>query len=117
MEELDIVSEIPTTVDLYHVLNGADTEHTARWYYERFFGFDEEIYYLLECASREPERQEEIIKACQQIYDERTKKLMENFGKNEPEEGFDFNLEEIKYDLESRDLFELGIQHDEAKRE
>lgn len=116
--DCEIVSEQNTEVDLFHVLNGTDTEHTARWYYERFFGLDEEMYYLLECASREPERQEEIVKVCQQIYDERTQKILENFGKQEPELGFDFNLEEIKYDdIKSGNLFELGLQHDETKRD
>lgn len=115
---MEIGYEIPTEVDLFHVLNGSKTEHTARWYYERFFGLDEEMYYLLECASREPERSEEIIKICREIYDERTQKKMDNFGKNEPEEGFDFNLDEIKYDdIESRDIFEFGLQHDETKRD
>lgn len=115
---VEITAETPTEVDLFNVLNATETDHTSRWYYERFHGLNEEIYYLLECASREIEKAEQIIEICKEIYDERSQKMLENFGKNEPDEGFSFNLEEINYDdITSRDIFKQRLQHDETKRD
>lgn len=106
-DEIDIVSETQTDIDTFSILPHDLTDHTARWYFERFFGLDEEYYYLLECASREPEKSDEIVRLCQYIVDERTNKFLETFGKNEPKEdgGFYISIKEIDYGSESnRDL-------------
>ena len=113
---IEIISEIPSDIDTYHILPNDVTDHTARWYYEILGdGLNEELYYLLACASREPEKAEDIVRLCQYIVDERQREQLENFGKNIPNEDGSFyiptgsvlselfskvlNTKEIEYDI------------------
>ena len=97
---IEIMSEIPSDIDTYHILPNDLTDHTARWYYEILGdGLNEELYYLLECASREPEKSDEIVRLCQYIVDERQRQQLEKFGKNIPnEEGsFFIDVEDLEF--------------------
>lgn len=106
-DEIEIITESSCEVDTYKILPKDMTDHTARWYYEHLGdGFDEEIYYLLECCSREPEKANEIVRLCQYIVDERQSQQLENFGKNEPTENGNIyiSIKELEYDIADRNI-------------
>ena len=76
----DVSHEFDTQVNLYNCLSLQETEFTSYDYYVKFPQFHgEEIYYLLECATRENADPAEVVRVSQETVDQRNKALLDNF--------------------------------------
>jgi hypothetical protein len=80
MEDLIIEKESSDEVLLFDVLPSDLTDGTAYHYYQEFPWFDEEVYYLLQNATRNDMPSDQCIELCQEIVDNKNKALLENFG-------------------------------------
>lgn len=98
VKEIEILSERDDEVDLFKVLPESATSGTSYEYYQDYPLFPEEIYYLLECASRENADPEEVIQMCRAIMQERNKELYDKFN-NTPDvpNEMKIELEELDY--------------------
>lgn len=67
----------PTEMSLFEVLSHDDTDGTAYDYSLKFPNtFFEEVYYILECATRQNAEPAQIVSMCQDIIEERNAKLI-----------------------------------------
>lgn len=74
-------------VALFKVLPDSETSGTAYDYYLKFNGFDEELYYILELATRQNADPDTIIELCREVVDTRQKQMLDNFyNKLDPNE-------------------------------
>ena len=80
MEDLIIESQSSDEIPLFAVLPSDITDGTAYDYFERFPFMNEEIYFLLQCGTRDDMSRDACVKLCQEIVDERNKTVLENFG-------------------------------------
>lgn len=62
--------------------------------------FDEEVYYMLECASRVNADPEAVVKMCQEIQQERNKQLLLKFdnARSDPDE-LDIDFIDLDYSV------------------
>jgi hypothetical protein len=114
MADLDIVTERVEEIDLFRCLPADDTLGTSYDYFTRFPNFDEEVYYMLECATRENANVDELVKVCQEVVDARNKQMNERFEntRSNPHE-VEISTDELLYDInESRDLLAEPICHE-----
>lgn len=95
MSDLDIVSERVEDVDLFNCLPAQDTTGTSYDYFVKFPNFDEELYYMLECATRENADPEEVVKVCQEVLDARNNFLVNKFENTRGPYEQELLLEEI----------------------
>ena len=77
--DYEILSETEGEVSLFDLLPETITSGTAFDYYANYPFFFEEVYYLLECASRENREPGSLVKLCQTIVKERNELLTEKF--------------------------------------
>ena len=100
----DVITEYEREdeVNLYDCLPHSITYGTSYYYYQLFGGFDEEMYYLLECSTLNNADSDEMIERCREIVSMRNKLLMDNFEKrsNPYEFEMDINSYEITYNKE-----------------
>ena len=96
--ETEVISVRPDEILLFDVLPENYTSGTSYDYYRQFPGLNEEIYYLLECATRQNADPDAIVKACKEVVEERNKQLIEKFNntRSDPYE-MEMDLEDISY--------------------
>lgn len=95
---MEILNEREDEVMVFDILPEIYTGGTSYDYYRSFPLFDEEFYYMLECATRNNADPEEIIRVCQEVHKERNQRLLGKFGgKNVNEIDIDLDAEEISY--------------------
>ena len=75
----EVSHEFDTQVKLYNCLSLQETEFTSYDYFLKYPRFDEEVYYMLECASRENADPAEIVSVSQYTLEQRNKALVDNF--------------------------------------
>lgn len=103
-------------VSLYDCLPLDVTSGTAFDYYTNFPWFDEEVYYLLEVATRENADKDEVVKQCAELADERNRQLLDSFGGKEIFE-CELSLEsDLNYD-ECPDIFKLSVCNEDTERD
>lgn len=78
--DLELISERDDEVPLFCVLPDEYTTGTSYEYYRNFPHLDEEVYYLLECATRQNADPEEVIEKCKQVQRERNEMLLSCFN-------------------------------------
>lgn len=96
MEDIIIEKESCDEVSLFNVLPSELTDGTAYHYYQEFPFFDEEVYYLLQNATRNDAPTDACVEMCKEIVDSRNKTILENFGGaeiNECEVILDYNAD------------------------
>ena len=114
VEELfEVGPSRPSEVLLFDVIPEEDTAGTAYDYARQFPGMPEELYYLLECATRENADPDKVVQACREVLDERNEELLNSFG--EPNETL--NIEEILNYEQNSDFSKFQICLDEAQRD
>lgn len=79
--EVKLLHEHNDEVSLFNVLPKSETDGTAFDYYLKFPFFDEEIYYVLQCTTKEDSDPARVVSICKDIVDSRNKELLRNFGK------------------------------------
>lgn len=84
---------------VFDVLPHAYTDGTSYDYYRNYPRMDEELYYLLECATLNNADPEEIIKICKEVQQERNKILLDRFENklNPNEVEIDLDCDELNY--------------------
>lgn len=70
-------------VNLFHCMSSEETFGTAYDYLLKFPGFDSEIYFLLQCATRGDADPDDVIAMCQDMVDIRQEELLSSFGKSQ----------------------------------
>lgn len=95
---METISERDDEVLIFDVLPQLYTDGTSYDYYRNFPKFDEEIYYLLECATLQNVDSEEIIKACREVQQERNQTLLQRFEAPRAVNEIEMDLDELKYD-------------------
>lgn len=97
--ELEFTNERQDEVFVYNIMPVQETLGTSYDYLTKFRGFEEEVYYMLECATRENADPEDVVKLCQHVVDERNQALLEKWGKRTnpyelevPEEKIDYTI-------------------------
>lgn len=94
---METISVRDDEVELYKVLPETETSGTAYDYYLKFGGFDEELYYILECCTRQNADPDKLVELCRDIVDTRQKSMLDQFyNKLEPNE-ITVDLEDILY--------------------
>ena len=76
---METIQETECEVKLFDCLPAQDTQGTAYDYFTKYPLFDEEVYYLLEVATRENANPEEVVKVSQETVDQRNNALVYNF--------------------------------------
>lgn len=66
-------------VMLFDIIPKEDTAGTAYDYARQFPGLHEELYYLLECATRQNADPEKVVQACREVVEERNQELLNSF--------------------------------------
>lgn len=99
---METISSREDEVLLFDVLPESCTGGTSYDYYLHFPNFDEEFYYLLECATLQNADPEAIIKICREVQQERNQKLLDKFNHapTDPSEILlDLEADEINYNI------------------
>ena len=99
---METISSREDEVLLFDVLPETHTGGTSYDYYRQFPNFDEELYYLLECATRQNADPEAIINVCREVQQERNQKLLDKFNNtpSDPSEILlDLEAEELNYNI------------------
>lgn len=88
-------------VQLYDLLPYQMTDGTSMFYKREFPNFEDEIYYLLECATLQNEEPDIIIDECRKLIDARNKDILDNFGtRTDPYECF-ISSDELDYSVDT----------------
>lgn len=90
----EVISERDDEVLIFDVLPDHHTAGTSYDYYRQFPNMDEELYYMLECATRQNSDPEEIIRMCKEVQAQRNEMLLQRFDntRTDPDEiEIDFN--------------------------
>ena len=95
---METISESPCEIDLFNCLPAQDTAGTAYDYFTKFSGFCEEVYYLLEVATRESADPDEVVKVSQEVTDQRSQALVYNFENKLETDEVLIPLEELSFD-------------------
>ena len=95
----EILSERDDEILLFDALPASITDGTSYDYFTKYDGFDEEIYYMLECATKRNADPEKLIEMCREVQQERNRMLIERFeNKLDPfEVEIEMNDEKINY--------------------
>ena len=118
----DVITEYEREdeVNLYDCLPHSITYGTSYYYYQLFGGFDEEMYYLLECSTLNNADSDEMIERCREIVSMRNKLLMDNFEKRSNPYEFEMPIEDIMYNKEehviSSTVLSTESECDESKQ-
>jgi hypothetical protein len=94
MASYEVISERNDEVFVFNVLPEFCTRNTSMDYFRKFPYFDEEIYYILECASLENADTTELVKTCQDIVDKRNKELLAKLDNSRKPNEIDVSLED-----------------------
>lgn len=119
--DYEIMSEQPDEINIFDALPLQETAGTAYDYLMKFPYFDDEIFYLLECATRENANPDEVIKQCKEIVDQRQKYILDNFEKRDnPDELFipfeKFSYQPLKDDEQGPDIPKQQERNPEPER-
>ena len=100
MTDPEVVFERPEGVSLFDVLPADLTSGTSFDYFQKYPGLDEEVYYLLECSTLNNADQDELVRRCQELVDQRNGALLErwNSKRSNPYEQ-EISIEEIDYTI------------------
>ena len=110
-----------TEVNLFDLMPSDLTAGTSYDYYNKFPNFDEEWYYLLECATLKNADPNVVIQECQKLVDQRNTEILQNFGSRENPHTSYISFDELDFTLNNKDvklysdLLELGDSDDEVK--
>ena len=121
MEDLEILKESVCEVDAYTILPKDVTDGTAMHYCKEFPNLPEEMYYLLQCATKHDLPEKTVIETCQEILDERNEQLLNSLeGRTNPTEFLldetileDYNGDDAPAILKQRPSDDESKQHSE----
>ena len=85
MEEDLVVEQYPAEVDLFDCLPEQVTHGTAMDYFRKF-DFEEEVCYLLQCATRKDAPQKAVLEACRELVEERNTLLINGLEGRDPQQ-------------------------------
>lgn len=83
---------------MFDVVPDKYTSGTSYDYYRNFPMFDEELYYILECATRQNAEPEDLMNSCRELKAERDALLLQRFENTRRPDELEIDLEEFKYD-------------------
>ena len=87
---------------LFFCLPDSETAGTARDYYLKFPGLEEELCYLLQLATRQDADEQEIIQKCRELVQTRSEELWNNFGTGTLSNEVEIDPEKIDYWVEHK---------------
>lgn len=90
-----VISEREDEILLFDALPGSITDGTSYDYYTKYPMFDEEQYYILECATRNNADPDRLVAMCRDIQQERNRMLIEMF-ENKPTNPYDIEIDDDK---------------------
>jgi hypothetical protein len=89
---------------IFDILPSLYTDGTSYDYLRKFPMFDEEFYYLMECATRQNADPEDVIKLCREVQQERNRQLLDNFEKKTNPNELMIELCDLDYSIKRDDL-------------
>ena len=93
--EVETIAERDDEIMLFDVLPENYTRGTSYDYYRNFPNLNEEMFYILECATLQNADPEAVLKACKEVLQERNELLLERFNSAREPGEIEIDLEDL----------------------
>lgn len=96
---METITERDDNILIFDILSDQHTAGTSYDYYKHFPNFDEEMFYVLECATRQNADPEEIIKVCKEVKAQRDEMLLQRFNNSRAPDELEIDLSDLDYGI------------------